>query len=255
MSEPFPPPPPPAPAPPPGYQAYGATNWGGGLKRIGGLAKALLILLVLVTLGQLWSIVSAGRIADISDTFLESRKTPRDLDTFNQDIFAANAPALIAGVGAVAVAILSVIWLFRLTSNHRQLQRMLKWGPAWAIAGWVLPPLLFVIPFLMLREAFKAASPHPPGSEAWRSEPETPLPWIWFLVYSIIPIVLLIGGAASQFASFGRTGTDAARYFSDHQALSMVQAAVSAISAVVWGLLVRELTKRHTALTGEATSR
>lgn len=255
MSEPFPPPPPPAPEPPPGYQAYTATNWGGGLKRIGGLAKALMILLVIVALGQLWAIISAGRIADISDEFLDSQRTSRDLDNFNRDILAANAPALLAGAAGFAVLVLSVIWLYRLTANHRRLQRTVQWGPAWAIAGWVLPPLLFIIPLLMLREAFKAASAHPPGSGAWRSEPEHPLPWIWFVAYSIVPIAFLIAGASSQFGSFGRSGTSAARYYADNQGLILTQGIVGAAGAVVWGLLVRELTKRHMALTGEATAR
>ena len=66
---------------------------------------------------------------------------------------------------SIALVVLSIIWLYRVPPNHRALGRALTWAPGWAIGGWFLPPLLYVIPLLVLREAWKAADPAvPPGS-------------------------------------------------------------------------------------------
>ena len=73
-----------------------------------------------------------------------------------------------------------MIWLFRIAKNHQALGRRLTWAPGWAIGGWFLPPIVYVIPTLMLRESWKAADPEvPAGDERWKSSSDSPLLWIW----------------------------------------------------------------------------
>ena len=57
-----------------------------------------------------------------------------------------------------------MIWMYRMAANHRALQRNGTWAPGWAIGGWFLPPGgLYIIPFLMFRELWKASDPNGPG--------------------------------------------------------------------------------------------
>jgi Domain of unknown function (DUF4328) len=153
------------------------------------------------------------------------------------------------------VIVLSMIWLYRVAANHRSLGRQLTWAPGWAIGGWFLPPLLFIIPLLMLRESWKASAPDvPPGSPEWKQKGESPLIWTWFLVYSVVPIVLAILGA-SQFRNFSRDTEDLAEYFDEQQGLIIASGLVTVLAAIAWGLVVREITSRHARLSGEAAIR
>ncbi len=65
----------------------------------------------------------------------------------------------VQAVATLATAVLTIVWMYRIAKNLRTLHRGTTWGPGWAIGGWVLPPLLFVIPFLMFRELWKASEP------------------------------------------------------------------------------------------------
>jgi uncharacterized membrane protein len=94
----------------------------------------------------------------------------------------------------------------------------------------------------------------PPGSPDWKQKGESPLIWIWFLLYSIVPIVLIILGA-SQFRSFTTDRRDLAEYFEDQEALIIAGGIVSVLAAIAWALVVREIARRHTELTGETTQR
>ena len=60
------------------------------------------------------------------------------------------------GALQIAAAVVVIIWMYRLAWNHRALHRGGTWGPAWAIGGWFLPPIVYVIPTLMLHELWKA---------------------------------------------------------------------------------------------------
>ena len=149
-------PPPPPFAPPPGYAGYAPTNWAAGMRRVGGLAKALVIVLAIVALGQVVSVATTGSVGDAAAEYLRSDRSDAAQDAFEDDLAVNGLTSLLAGAASIAVIVLSIIWLYRVAANHRGLGRQLTWAPGWAIAGWVLPPLLFIIPLLMLRESWKA---------------------------------------------------------------------------------------------------
>ncbi len=53
---------------------------------------------------------------------------------------------------------------------------MTTFAPVFAVVGWMLPPFLYVLPFLILRELWKASDPGTPvADEGWRRRPVTPL--------------------------------------------------------------------------------
>ena len=255
MTDPDLPPPPPPFAPPPGYVEYAPTNWSTGLRRVGGLAKALVIVLVIVAIGQVISVATTGSVSDAAQEYLNSDQSAAAEDEFEEDLAVNGMTSLVAGAASIAVIVLSVIWLYRVAANHRALGRQLTWAPGWAIAGWVLPPLLFIIPLLMLRESWKASAPDvPPGSQEWKQNGESPLVWIWFLLYSVVPIVLA-GLGAAQLWNFSRDTADLAEYFDEQKGLIVAQGVVTVLAAIAWGLLVREITRRHSEFSGEATLR
>ena len=222
------------------------------MRRVGGLAKALVIML-----GDRRhrAARSAWRRPAPSATPPRSSSRTGDEDAFEDDLAVNGVTSLLAGAASIAVIVLSIIWLYRVAANHRGLGRQLTWAPGWAIAGWILPPLLFIIPLLMLRESWKASAPDvPPGSPEWKQKGDSPLVWIWFLLYSIVPIVLA-GLGASQFWNVSRDTEDLAEYFDEQYGLIVAQGIVTVLAAIAWALVVRDITRRHTELTGEATLR
>ena len=248
-------PPPPPLAPPEGYVGYSPTNWGTGLRRVNGLAKAIVIVLAVIAVGTAINVATTGAAADAAVTFLESQRTDADVDAFNED-FAVNGLTLaLTRFASLAAAILSVIWLFRIAANHRSLGRQLTWAPGWAIGGWFLPPVLFIIPLLMLRESWKAsAADVAPGSPEWKQKGESPLLWVWFVLFSVAPIVLTAISGGDLWTLGGET-EDVAEFVDDLQGLIIAQGIITILAAIAWALVVRDITRRHAELSGESTGR
>ena len=160
----------------------------------------------------------------------------------------------VQGAVTLASAVVTIIWMYRIAKNHRTLHRGGTWGPGWAIGGWFLPPLLYVIPFLMFRELWKASDPDVPIGGEWRSRPVSPIVPLWFVLYSVIPLVLLVLQSRSGF-NLGASERDLAQQLIDDQQATIVGAVVAVAGAGVFILLVRGLTSRHRQLTGEPTAR
>lgn len=245
-----PPPPPPDLAPPPGYTAY-SPNLSSSLplKRVGGLAKAIVVVLAVYVVGTLIQIAALPAFVDSSRDFRDGAISRAQFrDDFGQFQLAGS----LGGLAQLALVVLSVIWLYRIVKNHVSIGRQVTWKPWAAIAGWVLPPLLFIIPLLLLREHWKAADPTvAPGDDSWRRNGENPMIWVWFVVYSLVPIVFSVLGADQQIRSFGANLENLADMYVDSRGALIAQSVVGIIAAVVWGVLVRQFTQRHTRLSGE----
>jgi len=220
------------------------------LQRVGKLATATIILTAagaVVSLITVWASQAAQGDAEAlldgtisTDEFVE-RAAPYALMTGVQ------------GVATLATAVVTIIWMYRLAKNHRTLHRGTTWGPGWAIGGWFLPPLLFVIPFLMFRELWKAADPDVPIGGDWKSSRVSPIVPLWFLLYSVIPIVLLVVQSSSGI-NLGASERDLAQQIVDDQQATIIAAVVALAGAAAFILLVRGLTDRHRRLTGESTT-
>lgn len=247
-------------APPPGYVGYTETNWRGDLARVGGLERWISILLGVSALSGIIGLATTSSAFDAAEDFLNDVK---DEDEFRDAITANSMSGLLGGAASIALLVLSIVWLYRVIRNHQTLGRQVTWAPGWAIGGWVLPPILFIIPLLVLRESWKAADPDvPPGSPAWRQGRDNPVIWFWFVVYGVLPLVFTILAAVQvgQFVlgsgtQLGGDVEDLAEYLNDSKGLIIAQAVVSIVSAVAWFLVVRAITARHTRLTGEASAR
>ena len=156
----------------------------------------------------------------------------------------------------IAALVLVIIWMFRVVKNHRTLHRGGTWGPGWAVGGWFLPPCVWVIPTLVLREMWKASDPDVPVGGDWKSRPASPLPIVWFLVYTL-PSLIALGVDSGDFSEqFNADNEETlAEQISGSQTTDVVVAVASVIAAVLCIMIVRQITDRHRRLTGEATAR
>ncbi|MET0144479.1 MAG: DUF4328 domain-containing protein [Ilumatobacteraceae bacterium] len=254
MSDPDPPPPPPPPdlAPPPGYASYDSGPSGvGPLRRVGGLAKWIVILLPIFAIGQVVQLAAAPWVVGSAQDLLDERISD---DEFLDDYERYNLLGGIAGLATVAMVVLSVIWLFRTMKNHRDLGRSTTWAPGWAIGGWFVPPfVLYIVPLLMLREVWKASDPaSPPGDQGWKRSPDNPVIWAWWVLYGIAPILFLVLGVRQQVGMTTGDADDIADAMDDRLPLLIASGVATIAAAVLWVVVVRGITGRHRRLTGEA---
>jgi Domain of unknown function (DUF4328) len=249
------PPPPPSASPPPGYVGY-EPNLSASvpLRRIGGLGKAMVILLGVAAVGY---VIQALTIPSAVDSARDLVSGAIDEDQFNEDLAPFSLAGLLSGATFIALIVLTMIWLYRIVANHRTLDRRLTWGPGWAIGGWFLPPLvLYIIPMLVLSESWKASDPSvPPGDDRWRRNPVSPLVYIWWVLYGLVPIIFIIQGITFDTATFSQDAVDVADAIEDQQGFMIAQSLSGLASAVAFGFLVRALTARHARLTGESAIR
>jgi hypothetical protein len=105
----------------------------------------------------------------------------------------AEDPDDVAMVGALAQTLWSAVflaaglafagWLFRVAKNNIALGASgVTWGPGWAWGGWFIPLANLIIPFLVLREVWKASDPASAPGRTWTTAKVWPgLGWWWSL--------------------------------------------------------------------------
>ena len=253
-----PPPPPPNLTPPPGYAAYEPTLAGAvSLRRIQGLRTAIVILLGFYIIGGLVAVFATPVAADAAQKYLDSARTSTDEDDFLASVAITGIAGFITVAATIAILVLSMIWLYRIVGNHRAIGRQTTWSTGWAIGGWFVPPLVvYAVPMLVLRESWKASDAAvPPGDDRWRQIPVNPIVYVWWVLYGLAPIVFIVAGVTFETSGFNQDPDELAESFVDSQGFTMAQGIVGVLSAIAWALLVRGLTTRHVALTGETRTR
>lgn len=243
----MPPPPPPNMAPPPGYVAYGGGTGlaGGNFRRVGGLGKALVILLGVTIAAQALLVIVQLSLRNAAKDFLldgNSSKFDDKLVTY------VGVGALVALAG-VAQLVLLCIWTFRMAKNTQLLGRMpQKFSPGATIAINILGGCtLGILPYFMWREIWQGSDPDvAAGDPNWRSG----------IVTALIPVHLAltlcgvgaslamgVGGLSPVRANGSRS--DIAKNISDKLAFVGVSGALTVVAAVVFLMLVKQLTDRH----------
>ena len=207
-----------------------------------------MILVGLTASLALIAVLAAQGVRDDAQAFLDG-------ETTNDEFLEAIAPYVLVSfvqlIAIVASAVLVIIWMYRIAANHRALHRTGTWGPGWAIGGWFLPPLLYIIPFLMFRELWKASDPSVRTGGDWRSGSVSNVVTAWFVLYSVVPIVLLFAQTDDTLTSLGADERDLAETLSETQGSTILSAVVAAAGAIAFIVMARQLTERHRRLTGE----
>lgn len=222
------------------------------LKRVSGLSTWIVVLTAIVGVVGVATTLLSRLAVDEARDFLAERIS-------EDDFLEANAPAVLLGIvqfaATIAIVVLTMIWMYRLAANHKALQRAGTWSPGWAVGGWFLPPgFLYIIPYLMFRELWKASDPTvPAGDQSWKTNSVGAVVTLWWVLYGLaIPISI----AASQVgfgAGLFSTDTEAfAETIEEGFAISLVSSLVAAVAAAAYIVMVRKLSSRHRQLTGES---
>lgn len=222
------------------------------LKRVGGIATAAMVLVAASALVVVLTVLVGQSYSDEAETYLADGMSNTE---FVEEVAPYLLLTLLQGAVSIAAAVLVIIWMFRIAKNHRTLRRVGTWGPGWAIGGWFLPPLLYIIPTLMFRELWKASDPDVPVGGDWKRGSTSPLVWIWFVVYSLVPVVLLFADGGDTFGSLGGSEDQLAEQLTGSQSAVVVTTIVTVVGAIVFIALARALTNRHRRLTGESAAR
>ena len=254
---PTPQPPPPAvgsaPVAPPPYAAAVRPGASISLHRTAVLERTAIALVGVAAFFALLRSVVARRVRTDAQAYLDGALG-------DDDLIEATAPAVVVTLvqllAVLAAGILVIIWMYRIADNLRLLHRPSRWAPGWAIGGWFLPPLLFIIPTLMLTELWRSSDPDTPtGSDpSVRSRSASPLIPAWFILYSVIPIVLTVLPGRGPLAALGGSEDQLARSFTDSQLVNDLGAIATLAAALTFGVMARSIGTRHRQLTGEDRS-
>jgi hypothetical protein len=226
------------------------------LRKVSGLGSALVILTSIVGVSALLSGITQAGARDDAQRFLDGQISEEE---FLEAYSSATGAGALASAGQIAIAILTFIMMFKMARNLRDLGRNTKWGPPWAIAGWVLPPgVLYIIPWLMFRELWKASDSNTHGDENWRDTSD-PVPvsfTLWWVFFGLAPIPLAtLLGVSVVNAGLMATDTRAlATILAEQYWVTFASSVATAIAAVAYVIMIRSLVSRHRRLTGELTT-
>jgi hypothetical protein len=243
----------PPPPPPPSY-AYPlpADEQVQHFRPIGKVARALVVLQIILAAATALSIVAIIAVRNWGDRYLAGTI---DEDEFIRKITAfVGATFLVASV-SIAAFVLQCVWSYRMAANLPLLGRTdRRWGPGWGIAGWIVTAVFAVgaiIPYMMHAELWRGSDPQSPlNSTKWKSNPVDPLLHIWLALTLGSALSRLLGGFGTSF-DVGRSSETIAEELRDRLAVNVVSLVLALGAAVVFIIFVRRLTQRHMAATGE----
>jgi hypothetical protein len=136
------------------------------LARVGGIGRAASIVVAATGALSLFAVAATRLVVDDAEAFLDDEISQTE---FLEAVTPYALLSLLQAVALLASAVIVIVWMFRIARNLRTLHRGTTWGPGWTIGGWFTPPFLYVIPFLALREMWKASDPAVPVGGEWRS--------------------------------------------------------------------------------------
>jgi hypothetical protein len=246
------PPPPPPMSPPPGFIAYGATDaHSGSIQGIRRIAKAMVVLLWIYLPLQLLGVFNLLRLSSQAQKYLDGTISEQSFKDSTM-VGAAGGSVLLV----IPIAVLTMIWMYRMSANLRVLGRPGQtWVPGWGIGGWFVPPcVVYAVPWLMFKELWRGSDPDlVRGDPAWKQGRVPQIITWWWVLYGLLPIFALSsnGQFVSQLRS-DKTTRDLAKRYHDLTASSVVFSVLAMAATVVYLVLVRRLSARHMKAIDEA---
>lgn len=222
----------------------------GPIRPIAGLTTAVTVLISAVAiLGVLFAVINETAI-DEAQAFLAGTL---DEDQFVEAYGPGLTLQLVQSLAQLAAGITTIIWMHRLVTNHAAVGRPGRWRPAWAIGGWFVPPLvLYIIPFLMFREIWRASTP---DREDWQNSPVSPVVTWWFVLFGVLPLAAVIAQGIDGFGGLG-TGAQAIAEQAVEQRATIWGSSLLALgAAVAMVVMARQIADRHRQLISGAGTR
>ena len=239
-------------SPPPGYIPYGSSVVDAGrFQGIGGLRKAMIVLLWIYLPLQVIAVIDLARWSRQARRFLDGTISEQSF----RDSVRVSAGSVV-GLLVIPIAVLTMIWMFRMSANLRRLGRPGQtWVPGWAIGAWFVPPcVVYAVPWLMFKELWKGSDPATrPGDPWWKQNRVSPLVTWWWVLYGLIgSIGTLSSFSLLQDVRAGETIRARAERFRDAAASGIVFTLIAMVTTVVYIRLVTQLSNRHMQSIGEA---
>jgi hypothetical protein len=147
-----------------------------------------------------------------------------------------------AGLAYLLVFLANVIvwcvWQYRAQANLPALGASgLRFRPGWAVGWWFIPIANLAVPYLAMRELWKA-SDSSSGAIDWPTQRTTPLLWLWWTAWLAMVALSSISLSITANAEF-IDDLITAEYF------SMAQTVVTICAAVLAVLLIRDIDRRQ----------
>lgn len=231
----------PPPPPPPGLVVDS-----GPVRPVAGLTTAVSILVIAVAvLGVLFALINELAIDDARAFLAGTLDEDRFVDAYGPGL----TIQLVQSLAQLAAGITVIVWMHRLVNNHRAIGRVGRWGSGWAIGGWFVPPLvLYVIPFLMFREIWRASDPE---NSEWRRGPVAPVVTWWFALFGVMPIAFVAAQGIDGLGGLGTGAEAVARQAIDQRTTIWGSALLNLAAAIAMVIMSRAIADRHRRLTGE----
>ncbi|MFT4656208.1 MAG: hypothetical protein ACI8V4_000369 [Ilumatobacter sp.] len=213
----------------------------------------------LVGLAGIAGALSAILVAPMIDTASDFIRGDIGQDEFEDAYVGVQLVQGVQSILSLAAGVFTIIWMYRIAKNVRAYGRTTTFAPVFSIFGWILPPFLYVVPLLILRELWKASDPDTPaGSPGWKASKGNPLLYVWFLLYGVIPAVITLVVTVSTVSSLFSNGMAGAgdpvivaETLESTGTYTMISGGLGLVAAIVWIFYVKQLTARHVAMTGE----
>jgi len=139
----------------------------------------------------------------------------------------------------VGAGVVWLCWQYRAQSNLPVLGTAgLKYSPGWVIGWWLIPVASYAMPYLTVRELYKASAPGA-GAIDWAAVRTPPLLAFWWIAWVSRTILSLIGFSVAA-GSQGSASQAAAR-----QGWLIASDLVSVVAAALAVLIVREIDRRQ----------
>lgn len=210
---------------------------------------SVVVLVGVVVLLTIFTTVFSFNLQSDADDFLAGQMSQ---DDFESAVAPLATVSFLSLAVTLAAGIVTIIWMYRISSNVRAFGRQTTFHPLFAIFGWVLPPWVNIVPFLMARELWKASEPGVVTDDEWKRSGDNPVLWVWIVAYGPVIAVLTIAELVNSGNLSEGGGTEAfAESLQDYGALGVLATVLTVIGGVAWIMFARQLTQRHISLTRE----
>lgn len=155
---------------------------------------------------------------------------------FDDAIRPVNVVSYFAWAAWLTIAVTTFIWTYRVTREVTNRGVLLRFSPVLCMFSWLLPPVLFIFPLIVLRDLVtKTKTMRGDEQESIR-----PVMTQWWVLYGLIPLVMAFFGAALTSA-LPESDQDLARSLSEQIVPNTISALSLIAAALMWRRIVNTL--------------
>lgn len=147
---------------------------------------------------------------------------------FEDAVRPVNFFSTLTSIAEFTIAVTTFIWTYRVSREVTNRGVVLRFSPALCMFSWLLPPILFIFPLIVLRDLVRKTK----SMRGDEQESIRPVVTQWWVLYGLIPVVMSFFGAAITSA-FPESDQELARSLSD-QIVPNTISALSLIAAAIW---------------------